>query len=216
MTDVKNIGGWPKIIEGDPSRPHDVLDEFGDESDVPHDINYRAQNIYLNSKNIYVVLDTFLKFYDLGLYPPKWVLDHLVDGFRKHVKNPDPELLSTQLGVSGKGSGSTNPHDEYRWWVNREPMLEDMTVLLLGFDISLTEAARAVIAKYEPQISEKRIMAEFREHFGDKENWLRRNHPEPYDDPFQFDVENFPKEFLSEFPRKIAARIIKKRTPTKT
>ncbi len=206
MSDVEYLGGWPKIMGEEPSSPNDIFGDVYDETDVPHDINISGA-----VNNFYRLIDVFIKFVDLGLYPPKWVLDDLRSKFAKHFETPDPELLASQLGVTGRGSGVKSPYEEYVWWRDRNEALEEMIILMGGFNISFTLSARAVIAKYEMNLSEKRLMAEFREHYGDQQHWLRRNRPESYDDPFMLDPENLPQTFLSSFPRHIRKQIEKKR-----
>lgn len=215
LTKHKDIGGWPKILDEEPDRPHQIITEPTDETDTPHDINFELKGVYSNVRNIYPVLDTFLQFYDLGLYPPKWVLDHLASIFRKHMKDPDPGLLATQFGVTSRGSGTNNPFHEYRSHVDQFAMLTDMSILLRGFDVNMTEAAKAVKAKYKLKIGEKRITAIFRNSFGGRQLW-RVGASGTVDDPFMFEPVTGPKEFLATFPRTVANRLIKKRMPPKT
>lgn len=125
VSDSDNVGGWPKIIDEEPKRPHDIFTD-ADESDEPHDINYDMHSIYMNTENMYAAMEAFVRFHALGLYLPKWVLDHLAGKFKKHLADPDPDLLASQLAVSGRGSGTTNPYDEYKWWVERFEVIGDM------------------------------------------------------------------------------------------
>jgi hypothetical protein len=39
-SDLDNIRGWPKIINEEPERPHDIFTDESDETDGPHDINH--------------------------------------------------------------------------------------------------------------------------------------------------------------------------------
>jgi len=229
MGEGSEIGGWPKIINEEPQRPHSFFNEpdeinepheifkesvESDETDQPYDINHSLHGIYLNTENTYAVMQVFVEFHALGLYPPKWALDHLAIRFQKHLTNPDPDLLTSQLGISGRGSGSTNPHDEYTWMRERRPVLDDMMILMGGFDISFTDAAKAIIEKHDLPISSKRLMNNFREYYRDPKPFLRKNRgSEPWNDPF-LDHDETRRAYLDEFPRR-TLRYITNKTPTK-
>lgn len=207
VSDSDNIGGWPKIIDEEPDRPHDFISHESDESDEPHDINHDMHNIYMNTENMYAAMEAFVRFHALGLYPPKWVLDHLAGKFKKHLADPDPDLLASQLAVSGRGSGSTNPYAEYKWWVERFDVIGDMSILVSGFDISLIDAARAMVEKRQLSISPKTLLNDFRYFFGDTQRIRYKNRDWG---PF-FDEEGR-DGYISEFPRR-ALRFIKDKKP---
>ena len=206
MIEIDDIGGWPKIIKEEPSRPHHIW-EKPDETDKPDDINYEKKNYYRNTDNVYFPLTAFKEFHDLGLYPPKWVLDALAERFAKHLANPDPDLFSSQLGISGRGSGSTNPYDEYKWWVERNEAIGDMSVLVSGFEISLIDAARAMVEKRQLKISPKTLLNHFRYFFGDTQRIRYKNR-----DWGPFPDEESRDGYISEFPRR-ALRFIKDKKP---
>jgi hypothetical protein len=213
MGDIEDIGGWPKIIEEDPSRPHEIW-EKPDETDEPYDIAYLRESYYRNTGNVYFALTAFKEFHNLGLYPPKWVLDALAERFAKHLANPDPDLFSSQLGVSGRGSGATKPHDEFLWWQERISALEDMMILVGGFDITFTDAARAIIEKHDLPITEKTLMNSFRDIYGDPKPFLKKNRDGKHQDPFFLEPVEGRKAYLSEFPRR-TLRFINKKKPAK-
>ena len=208
LSDTDNIGGWPKIIHDEPNRPHDIFDEKSDETDEPNDTNYDMYHIYMNTENMYAAMEVFVRFHSLGLYPPKWALDHVTSKFKKHLGDPDPDLLASQLGISGRGSGSTNPYDEYKWWIERFDAISEMAILVSGFDITLTDAANAIITKRSMPITPKRLVNEFRGVFGDTKRMKYKNRRNF--SPF-FDEESRDK-FLSDFPRK-ALKFIKDKKP---
>lgn len=202
-----NIGGWPKIINEEPERPHDIFADESNETDEPHDINRSLESDYFNTENVYFVIKAFESFVSLGIYPPKWALEELARRFKKHMANPDPQLLASQLGVSARGSGSTNPHDEYKWWVERFEVIGDMSILVSGFDISLIDAARAMVEKRQLSISPKTLLNDFRYFFGDTQRIRYKNRDWG---PF-FDEEGR-DGYISEFPRR-ALRFIKDKKP---
>lgn len=209
MVKLDDIGGWPKVLVEEPDWVHDVLGPEHDHPDnqpchIIHEHRHSTDTI-----NIYAVMNIFVEFMNLGLYPPKWNLDVLAAGFKKNLSDPAPEMLAFQMGVTARGSGATSPWQEWKWWKEREPALVDMICLLAGFDISFTESARAVIEKHELPITEKRLMADFRKSYGDYQKFMRKN-MEPIMSPFLLDPENGPKEFLSEFPARTARRIARK------
>jgi len=202
-----NIGGWPKIINEEPERPHDIFADESDETDEPHDINRSLESDYFNTENVYFVIKAFESFVSLGIYPPKWALEELARRFKKHMANPDPQLLASQLGVSARGSGSTNPHDEYVWWQERTNAIEDMMILMGGFEITFANAARAIIEKRNLEIAPKTLMNSFREFYGDPNLFHRKNR--------EFDAffsEEDRDTFLKEFPHR-TLRFIKDKKP---
>ena len=207
VSDLDNIGGWPKIINEEPDRPHDFISDESDETDKPHDLNHDMHNIYINTESMYAAMEVFVKFHALGLYPPKWVLNHVASKFKKHLADPDPDLLASQLGVSGRGSGSTNPYDEYRWWFERFEAVRDMSILVSGFDISLTSAAKAIVEKRKLPITAKRLVTEFRDFFGDTGRLKYKNR-----DFGPFFDEDSRDGYIAEFPRE-ALRFIKDKKP---
>ena len=163
-----HIGGWPKILDEEPNRPYEILGpEHNNPENEPHDINYDARRIFRNTENVYAVMEVFISFHERGLYPPKWSLDYLAEKFRKHMANPDPDLLASQLGASGRGSGAANPFDEYKIWNERWEAIGDMSVLVSGFEITLIDAARAIVEKRQLRISPKTLLNDFRDRFGD-------------------------------------------------
>ena len=206
-SESNDIGGWPKIINKEPDRPHDIFDDESDETDEPNDINYQKHAIYMRTENIYAVMEAFVEFHALGLYPPKWVLDHLASKINKHLAAPDPDLLASQLGVSGRGSGSTNPYDEYVWWQERSDVIGDLAILMGGFEITFVNAARAIIEKRNLEIASKTLMNSFRELYGDPNLFHRKNR--------EFDAffsEEDRDTYLKEFPHR-TLRFIKDKKP---
>jgi len=216
MANIEAIGGWPKIISTEPGRPHELFGERHDDPEnEPHDINFDASKKFGNTENVYAVMEIFISFHERGLYPPKWSLDYLAERFQKHMTDPDPDLLASQLGVTGLGSGSLNPHDEYMWREKRLPALEEMAILLGGFDISVIDAARFAIEKNRLSITPKRLTEAFRETFGSPTLFLRKNRGnEPWNDPFFDDAENR-RDFLSGFSTN-TRRFLKSKLPDKT
>lgn len=211
MRDIDDIGGWPKIIDEEPPRSNDIF-EAPDESDEPHDINIGEERHYEESDNVYFPLTVFQEFHNLGLYPPKWVLDALAERFADHLADPDPKLFSKKFGVTGWGSGATKPHDEFVRLQERKRGLIDMMVLMSAFDITFTNAARAIIEKHELSISTKRLMNSFRETYGDPKRFLKKNlRDATLQDPFLLDPVEGRKSYLSEFPRRTLRFINKKR-----
>lgn len=209
MGNIDNIGGWPKVIDEDPPRPHELW-ETSDESDELHDINSGEELHFDQSDNVYFPITVFQKFHKLGLYPPKWVLDALAERFADHLANPDPNLFSKKFGITGSGSGATNPYDEFVWLQNRRSALMDMMILMSGFDITFTNTARAIVEKHELSIEPKSLMNLFREIYGDPKPFLKKNRPNLIDDPFFPDPVKGREDYLSEFPRSWVMFITKK------
>ena len=209
MTDWRDNCDWPRLLEESPKRPtYPVDDDWGlidDEKypeQVPHNFEIQASNDFAATGNIYFVIDLYLKFLDLGLYPPNWALQILAERFRKHLALPDPELLASQMGISGRVSGAINPYKEFSEWSGKFGYLTEIIILLGSFDIKFVEAIRAVREQEQLSISEKRIATIFRERFGDHRIFLARNRPQPYDDPLMLLDENGVEEYIKSFPRK--------------
>ena len=40
MFEINDIGGWPKLLEKNPARPHDILGDEYDDSDLPWEIHW--------------------------------------------------------------------------------------------------------------------------------------------------------------------------------
>ena len=205
-------------MEQEPKRPTypdgdgwELLDEDAYPEQIPHTLDVCAQNNFSNTDNIYFIFDIYLKFLELELYPPRWALEILAERFRKHISNPDPELFASQIGVSGRTSGATNPYKQFADRDERMGVLTDIILVLMGFNVTFSDAARAVLAKYDLPITHKRLMAMFREEFGGHEKFLARNRPNSWDDPFLLDLENGPEKFLSTFPRSVGIKLRKKR-----
>ena len=100
---IEHLGGWPRILKEAPVRPHDYMDpESHDESDEPHNIELRLLGKFSDAKNIYAVFSAFIEFHKLGLYPPRWALDHMVACLQKHMNDPQPELFTSRMGVVGQ------------------------------------------------------------------------------------------------------------------
>ena len=218
MSDWRELCGYPRIPEKTPDRPEcadgdiwEFLDEEKYPEQVPHSLDIRAQNEYRWTENIYFVFQLYLKFLDLGLYPPKWVLEVLAEGLRRHMASPDPELFASQMHVSGHASGATNPHKQFSDWPERHGALTEIMILLGGFDIKFIEAIRAVKARDSLAISEKRIGAMFREEYGGHQIFLARNRPEPWDDPLMLLDEDGVAEYINSFPRKFHSLLRRKR-----
>lgn len=218
FTEGQHIGGWPRLLSKLPARPNpdgwnllgtDRPDE-SDETDVPFDVNHEDHFFYQTTQNIYAVLSVFVKFRKLELYPPPWAIKHLADVFERHLSNPDPDLLASQFGVSGKGSGAQNPYQEFTVARDRDNVLTDMMILMTGFRISFSVAARAMIEKHELQITEKRLMNNFRERFGNpKKLMLKHREFDPIHDPF-LDIDASRQSYLAEFPRSTLIYLKKK------
>ena len=64
------------------------------------------------TQNSYYIVRIFTYFVRNGINPPKWVLESLAEGFRKHILDSDPSKLAKQLGLIGKESGADNPAAE--------------------------------------------------------------------------------------------------------
>ncbi len=205
MPNNQDIGGWPKIIDADPSRPHELWE--GDESDEPHDISFHSQSGYELTGSIYFVFEVFKRFHSLDLYPPRWALNALVEKIEKHLKNPDPDMFASQFAVTARGSGSQSPYESYMWRVERLEVLGDMSVLFGGFDISLIDAAKAMIEKRNLLITPKRLVNEFRDIFVDTKRLKYKNL-----DIVPFFDEEGTDTYISEFPRR-ALRFIKDKKP---
>ena len=126
---------------------------------------------------------------------------------KKHLADPDPELLASQLGVSGRGSGSTNPYDEYVWWQKRTDVIGDMMILMGGFEITFVDVARAIIEKRNLEIGPKTLMNSFRELYGDPKLFHRK--AREFD---AFFCEEDRDTYLKEFPRR-TLRFIKDKKP---
>jgi len=111
---MDHLGGWPKLLDEEPTRPHvDWFDRLGtdeadesDESDAPYDINHEYKIHRQNAANIYSIISVYVEFCERGLYPPRWAIEALAVRLKKHLDHPDSELLASQLGVTGKGSGA--------------------------------------------------------------------------------------------------------------
>lgn len=208
LSDSDNIAGWPKMINEEPDfRPHSPGSDQSDETDYPHDINMKMKGIFADGENIYGALTAFIQFHELGLYPPKWVLDHLAAKFRRHCADPNPYLFAFQLGISGRGSGSTNPYQRFVWWLTRYKALEDMLILVGSFDITLTDAARAIAAKRKLQIATKTLVNQFGETYGDTNKLTYKNIRWGW-----FLNEEERDKYLSGFPRH-ALKYIKDKNP---
>ena len=208
MANIEAIGGWPKIISTEPDRPHELFGErHDDRENEPHDINFDACKKFGNTENVYAVMEIFISFHERGLYPPKWSLDYLAEKFRKHMANPDPDLLAWQLGASGRGSGAANPFDEYKIWNERGEAIGDMSVLVSGFEITLIDAARAIVEKRQLRISPKTLLNDFRDRFGDTQRIRYKNR-----DWGPFPDEESRDGYISEFPRR-TLRFIKDKKP---
>jgi len=163
------------------------------------------------TQNIYFVLDVLIEFDRAGLQCPKWVSAELARRFAKHIKLPAPDLLSLQLGVSARGSGSTNSYRKYVLFRNRIRAISDMYKLIQLFDISLIGAARAMTKKHRLTIDPKTLLKYFREYYGNPNKFRFRNLTISFGD----DLDSIRQEFLSECPRD-ARRIIKEKMRPKT
>jgi hypothetical protein len=91
------------------------------------------------------------------------VLLPLALSFQKHLKSPDTDQLAYQLGLKGRGSGTTSPHDAYKHEQELEPVLYDLMILIVAFRLTKTDAAKACAIKYGLSISEKRLINIFNE-----------------------------------------------------
>ena len=197
--------GWPKMIGGDPPRPDGIWTKT--ELNEPHDLSTNCQDGYQRTGSTYFVFEVFKFFHKVGLYPPRWALDAIVEKIECHLGNPDPELLSLQFGVTSLGSGSQSPLESYKWHTERLEALTEMMILLRGFDISLNKAAKAIIEKRNITITPKRLVNEFRDNFGDTRLHMYKNL-----DFGPFLDEESRDAFISQFPNS-ALRFVKDRRP---
>ena len=217
---VEHIGGWPKFLSKLPKRQHPVAwDQLGtdradqsDETDGPFDINLKSYFYFMQTQNIYGVLTAFVKFQKLGLYPPPWVIEHLANVFKRHLANPDPDLLAFQLGISGEGSGAQNPYHEFTVTRERNNVLTEMMLLMSAFRVSFSVAAKAMIEKYGLGISAKRLMNNFRDEFGDPKQWMLKHHEFPPIKNPLLDTDEKRRAYLAKFPRDTLI-YLKKKTP---
>jgi len=151
------------------------------------------RNHYKATNNSYWLLETFVWFVGEGISPPSWVLTSLGRRLQVHLENPDVDLLSIQLGVQARGSGKTNPHDSYRVRKHRDPALADMANLLIVYEISKMDAARAIVSKYELQVTPKRLASLFNERYGVGDiKELNFNRPDVAESDFAKYVKTFP------------------------
>ncbi len=200
MRDIDNIGGWPKIISEEPSRPHENLEAVDDLYD-PHKINAGQERYFDETNNVFFPVTVFMKFHRLRLYPPEWVLQALADRFYSSLTIPEPDIFATEFGVRGVGSGATNPYDEFKRIQEREKVFEDMIVLMSVFDITFISAARAVIEKYNLSIIAKTVTNRFREKHGGPNLFLKKNrNDDKLQDSFFVDTVQNRKTYLSSFP----------------
>ena len=166
----------------------------------------------MGTQNIYDVLSTFVKFQKLGLYPPPWVIEHLASVFKRHLANPDPELLASQFGISGEGSGAQNPYHEFTVTRERNNRLVEMMLLMSAVRVSFSVAARAMIEKRGLEISVTRIMNNFRDEFGDPKQWMLKHHEFPPIKNPLLDTDEKRRAYLAKFPRDTLIAL-KKKTP---
>ncbi len=102
------------------------------------------------TQNSYWVIEIYTVFVRAGVCPPKWVLEHIADGFFKHLSDPDrdPNQLAKCLGIKGVASGAKNPGKAQKIQDERTPIMIDMGALVSYYDFSQIRAAQAVKAKY--------------------------------------------------------------------
>ncbi len=217
MTTIDDLGGWPKILQKPPQRPHAYLDQTShDKSDEPHNIELHFRRIFGDSKNIYAVFSAFIEFHKLGLYPPKWALDHMVDCLEKHMRDPDLDLFASRMGVVGHASGATNPYERFKWHARQGRALMEMKYLRLAFEISLVDAARSVIEKFELEVTPKRLTNICREDRVMRDALDAVRAREDFD-PLKFfwpPTEAARDDYIKTFPRR-AQHIIRKKMPNK-
>ena len=215
---IEHLGGWPRILKEAPVRPHDYMDpESHDESDEPHNIELRLLRKFSDAKNIYAVFSAFIEFHKLGLYPPRWALDHMVACLQKHMNDPQPELFTSRMGVVGPTSGATSPYERFMWHDGQGRALVEMGVLRMAFDISLMDAARAVIEKFDLDVTEKRLTNKFRADGREMKEALSYIKAQGNFNPLQCfwpPTEKTRDQFIDSFPRR-AQNIIRKNMPGK-
>jgi len=213
MASQEGGSDWPRIIDD----PIDVDDPLPDQEPKPEHLQYVEKAKFEDFGNIYAPISILVRFYDLGLYPPKWALAALVERFRDHLANPDPELFARQMGIVGKTSGARNPYDEYQSLFRGDFPYVDLAILLSAFEITRTLAAEAVLARYGLQISVKRFLAKYREHYAASQlEWLEKPHPRTPAE--QESIAEFLAEFPEYYQRKIrkALRKSEEQPPGKT
>lgn len=99
----------------------------------------------------YFAVETFCRFIEEGIAPPRWVLQWIADSFSTYLAedDPEPKKLGKCFGFEGLASGSSNPWEKFKSRAERSPILEAMACLMREFGLSRNKAAVAVKEKHE-------------------------------------------------------------------
>ena len=123
---------------------------------------------YEETKNNHYVIEIFATLVRAGIYPPKWIMEILADGFYEYFKDPnrDPKRIGKKLGLEAQASGATNPWRERKTRSDRANAMIDMSKLMTEFGVSKRRAASAVKLKYQLSESESTMRKYFAKFFG--------------------------------------------------
>lgn len=115
---------------------------------------------YRDTGNIYFALEAFTEMVNDHVAPPAWVLEALSDGVRKHMKKPDPDMLTNQLGLS---KYKFNSFERRR---NLAKVMPDFAKLVgPDFKLDKTNAGRVINIKYKTALKPKKLAEIYRDEF---------------------------------------------------
>jgi hypothetical protein len=119
---------------------------------IPSELRLRVMRLWTHwraTKNNYFAIETITVTAAGGFPAPNWAIEAVNKGFLAHLDKPKGDL-SYQLGLRRRGSGKTQPWEEYLAWKKLEPAMDDMHTLCEFCGISAAKATEAVIGKHEP------------------------------------------------------------------
>jgi hypothetical protein len=138
----------PLIEENDPLPPFD-LDAMRDDDRV---FFLTTKNQFREFHSPHALLEMFeFLVRKAKMSPPQWLLEYFAEGFHHYILSEDKsaKMLAKSLGLQGGASGATNPYEDLMRKRRFIKPTNDMRRLIVGFGMSQTKAADAVILKYE-------------------------------------------------------------------
>ena len=115
---------------------------------------------YRETGNIYFALEAFNEMVVDLIAPPAWVLEALSEGVRKHMKNPDPGMLTNQLGVC------KHKFNSFERRKNLAKVMPDFAKLVgPDFNLNDTNAGRVINLNYGTDWKPKKLAEIYHKEF---------------------------------------------------
>lgn len=118
---------------------------------APPETRARLKMLWMHwqdTRNTYLALDAITLCVAQKFSPPSWALKAILLGLQQHLEHPDRDLMQ-QLDLRRRGSGKTQPIDQFHALCALNEAMSDMWWLCESMNVRQHKAAEAVRLKYD-------------------------------------------------------------------